>query len=111
MTDPTPASDASGTYDASDPEQIEKAKKAAQQREQEHRNIEAELLDSKPRREWVWAVLRDLHVFEQRLPMSGSEYEAGILNGEREAGLRLMRRLARSNPTGFAKMLSENDRG
>lgn len=60
-------------------------------------------------REWVWQLLSDCRVWEKRISVTG-EHETGFFEGQREVGLQFMRRMARSAPADFARMVSENDR-
>jgi hypothetical protein len=53
-------------------------------------------------------VLTSLHVFEQRIALSGSAYENGFQAGEREAGLRLLQRFLAGDPAQFATMFAEH---
>lgn len=58
-------------------------------------------------REWVYAVLTDCGIWRDRLILPDA-FQNGFEDGQREVGLRLMRRLARSVPAEFAQMLTEN---
>lgn len=96
-------------YDASDPEQVAKAQAAASLKADQRRAVEVALMSTKEGREWVWQLLLDCKVWEKRISMTG-EHENGFFEGQREVGLQLTRRLARSAPQRFAEMFAENDR-
>lgn len=78
-------------------------------REDRLREIEAAILSTPAGREWVWGVLNGMFVFEERLSVTGSDHEAAFWAGQREAGLRLLRRFARGSAADFARMFHEND--
>jgi hypothetical protein len=103
-TDPMP-----GDYDSPDQEGERKRKAEASLREDRLRAVEAALIGTREGREWLWAFLTRLHVWEMRIAMSQSEYENGFMAGEREAGLGAMRRFAKVSPTNFGLMVAEND--
>lgn len=105
-----PTEPALGDYDYQDPDAERQKAAAASLREQRLRNVEAALLSTTDGREWLFGILAGLHVFEPRMAMSASEYENGFWAGEREGGLRLQRRLAKSDPEKFGLMYRENDR-
>ena len=112
MAEPTlPSAPEPGDYDHADPEGERKRKAEASLREDRLRQVEEALLGTPGGREWLWGFLQRLHVFEQRVAMSGSDYENGFFAGEREAGLQAMRRFAKVNPEDFGRMVRENDRG
>lgn len=96
-------------YDASDPEQIAKAEAAASLREDQRRAVEQALMTTTQGREWVWQLLGECRVWEKRISVTG-EHENGFFEGQREVGLQLMRRMARSAPADFTRMITENDR-
>lgn len=79
-------------------------------RQRRLREVEGAILQTPMGREWLWGILSSLHVHDVRIAMSGGQFEQGIWSGERDAGLRLLRRFARVNPANFALMYSENDR-
>jgi hypothetical protein len=108
---PDAAAPEPGSYDFNDP--TDKLKKEAETslREDRLREVEAAILSTPGGREWLWGVLISLHTFEQRISMTGSDYENGLWSGEREGGLRLLRRFASVSPADFAKMFQEQDRG
>lgn len=47
---------------------------------------------------------------ERQIVLSGSDYENGFNNGEREVGLRLQRLLCRADPEKFGLLVRENDK-
>ncbi len=108
MDMPTPRRRIKEPYDASDPDHVAQAEAAAAFREDQRRGIETALMGTVPGREWMWQLLNDCHVFETRVSMTG-EHENGFFEGQREVGLSLVRRLARTHPELFARMVSEND--
>lgn len=96
-------------FNASDPKAVQKAESAARLREQQRKAVVAQLLGSREGREWLAQILKDCHTFEERVTISGGQYEQGVFNGERRVGLDLMRFLAKSAPQNFALLLQEND--
>lgn len=105
-----PADEAPDSYSYTDPNQARQKEAAASLREDRLREIESAILSTPKGREWLWAVLNDLHVFEQRIAMTASEYENGFWAGERESGIRMLRRFAKVSPTDFGRMFVEQDR-
>ena len=99
-----------GSYDH--PNQDAERKRAAEDslRDQRLREVESAILSTPDGREWLWRLMSGLHTFEHRIAMSGSDYENGFFAGEREAGVGLLRRFARTSPADFAKMIVEHDR-
>lgn len=97
-------------YDYTDPEQEKQRAAAGSLKDDRAREVEAAILSTPQGREWLWGVLSGLHVFEQRLAMTGSDRENDFYAGEREGGIRLMRRFARIAPQNFARMFVEQDR-
>ncbi|HVB17288.1 MAG TPA: hypothetical protein VNF04_12185 [Stellaceae bacterium] len=100
-----------GGYDASDPEQVKRAEDEARLRTRYRRDTEHQILSTPQGREWVWQFLVDCHCWEKRMAVSGSQYEQGFFDGEREVGFGLLRRLAQSAPETFALMLREHGHG
>jgi hypothetical protein len=98
-----------GSYD--DPNQDTERKRAAEASLRESRlsNTESAILGTQGGREWVWGLLNSFHVFEMRVALSGAPYEQGFMNGEREAGLRLMRKFSHVSPENFGRMFVEQD--
>ncbi len=96
------------SYDHVDPERDRRRQAEAAMRERRLRDVEASILSTPTGREWLWGVLSSLHVFEQRIAMTGSAYENGFNAGEREAGLRLLQRFLAGDPAMFATMFAEN---
>ena len=99
-----------GSYDFPDTSAALQQEAAASLREDRLREVEAAILSTPGGREWLWGVLASLHTFEQRISMTGSDYENGLWSGEREAGIRLLRRFASVSPTDFGRMFQEMDR-
>jgi hypothetical protein len=94
---------------ATDEATMEKAEAAASLRADQRLAIERVILGNPQGREWIWQLLSDCHVWEKRISVTG-EHENGFFEGQREVGLQLMRRLAKSAPADFARMFTENDR-
>ena len=94
----------------SDPKSVRKAKAKASLRADERRQVTVELLSTKQGREWLWAILSDCYTMNARIVLSGSDYENGFNNGEREVGLRLQRLLCRADPEKFGLLVRENDK-
>lgn len=88
--------------DLTDPEQLKRREAEASLRLDRYRAFERSLLEKPEGREWVWTLLADCGLWTdgEMLPFQ---------QGMREVGLQLMRRLARSAPAEFARMVSEND--
>ncbi len=78
-------------------------------RQRRLRDVEASILSTPTGREWLWGVLNDLHVYEHRIPMSGSDREYDHYAGKREGGLGLMRRFMKASPDMCAVMHGEWD--
>lgn len=108
---PDPLQPEPDDYDATDPTRDRQRAAEASLREDRLREIEAAILSTPSGREWLWGVLASLHAFEARIAMTQSEFENGFWAGEREAGIRLLRRFARVSPESFARMFVENDHG
>lgn len=96
--------------DYDDTEAQDKAAKEVRQREERLRSVEAAILATPDGREWLWSILAATNVMGDRLILDNA-YQNGFQNGEREIGLRLIRRLARTSPENFARMLTERDAG
>ena len=107
---PAAAEPEPGSYDYTDPTQDQRRRAEASLREDRLREVEAAILSTPQGREWLWGLLASLHVFEQRIAMTGSDYENGLWAGEREGGIRLLRRFTRVSPENFARMFIEQDR-
>lgn len=105
-----PAFPEPGSYDS--PDQTAEQRRAAEisLREDRLKAIEAAILSTTGGREWLWGLLNTLHVFEQRIAMTASDYENGFWAGERESGIRMLRKFAHVNPENFARMFIENDK-
>jgi hypothetical protein len=73
------------------------------------RRVEQRLMASEDGRDWLWSLLNDCGFTNKRMAMSGGQYEQGYFDGQRETAFSLARRLAKSSPDGFAKMIIEND--
>lgn len=99
-----------GDYDYVEPDSDRQRAAEASLREDRLREVEAALLSTPQGREWLWGLMASLHVFEPRMAMTASEYENGFWAGEREAGIRLLRRFTRVSPEHFARMFIEQDR-
>lgn len=98
-----------GDYDYEDPGENTKRKAAASLREDRIRETESAILSTQGGREWIWSILTRLHVWEQRIAVTASDYENGFMAGEREAGIQMMRRFAKVSPQQFGMMIAEND--
>lgn len=85
-----------------------KAADTIKQREARLRSVEAAILGTPDGREWLWSILAATNVMSDRVVLE-NEYQNGFQSGEREIGMRLIRRLARSSPENFARMLIERD--
>lgn len=110
MTDPLdgPTAPEPGSYDAPAGEEERRRAAEASLREERLRRVEAAILAGPDGREWLWAILSDLHTFEKRIPMTASQQETEFWNGEREAGIRLFQRFVDVDPANFAAMFIEN---
>ena len=98
-----------GDYDYVDPDKDRQRGAEESLRRERLREVESAILSTPAGREWLWGILSGLHVFEQRIAMSTSEYENGFWAGEREGGLRLLRRFTKVSPEHFSRMFVEND--
>src|ERR1017187_1345926 len=92
-----------GSYDHIDPDQDRQRRAESSLREERLREVERSILSTPTGREWLWGVLNGLHVFEQRIAMSGSDYENGFNAGEREGGFRILQRFLRGSPADFSR--------
>jgi|SRR5580692_1210783 hypothetical protein len=104
----------SETFDASDPAQVSARRRTARVREEQRKEFFGRFVADRISREFCWEMLQSLHVFDERFGIAGAANcpEATILyRGEREAGLRLLRALLRSQPNFTARMIAENDHG
>ena len=97
-------------FDAADPEQVAAREAAVKLREEQRRAVESALMSTTQGREWVWQVLSDCHAWDERIAVTANAYEQGFWSGQREIGLQLMRRVARSSPDNFSRMLTECDK-
>ena len=97
-----------GSYDYPDPDAERQRQAETSLREQRLKEVEASILSTPTGREWLWGVLRDLHVFEKRFALTGAETENRFFDGQREAGLMLMQRFLSHDSKHFAMMFQEN---
>lgn len=95
-------------YDYTDPEAARSRAAESSLKDDRLREVEAAILSTPQGREWVWGILTSLHAFEQRITMTGSDYENGIFVGEHFAGTRLLASFAEGSPENFGQMLREN---
>ena len=98
-----------GSYDDPNSDQERKRAAEASLRADRLKDTQRAILGTPKGREWLWALLSSMHTFEQRVAMSGSDYENGFWTGERESGIRLLRALTHDSPEDFAKMFKEQD--
>lgn len=98
------------SYDHIDPERDRRQRAEAAMRERRLRDVEASILSTPTGREWLWGVLSSLSALEPKISMSGTAYENGYWNGQRDAGLRLLQAFIGHSPADFAKMFQENAR-
>ena len=98
-------------FDASDPKAVARAEAEASLREDQLRQVEAALLATPQGRTWAWWLLTGAcSLWDEKINVSGGQYEQGFLNGQQKIGKGLMRRFARANSEMFALMLAENDK-
>lgn len=97
--------------DLSDPKQVKDAENIASLRDTRLRLIEQSVMATQAGREWVWSVLTDLDTFSPKVITGEAAFANGYASGQRDAGLSLMRRLAKSAPVDFGRMLTEQDNG
>lgn len=92
------------TYDASDPQQVAKAK-----RQEEDRDKDIMFVMSEPRgRRFLFNLIHDnCHVDRVSL-VPGDISSTGFNEGARSIGAHLVDRIRAATPTGYMKMLGEN---
>lgn len=92
-------------YDASDQQQVDKAKAAAGLRELASRDVLKALLSSPAGRNWMWDLLQVGHLYEtsfDRDPLAMAFRE-----GERNFALRLLLQVTTATPELYAQMMAE----
>jgi hypothetical protein len=99
----------SDSYDAANPAQVRARKRSARLRDEQRREFFAKFVADPLARSFSWELLSSLHVWEKRVGLQRQDNE--FWEGEREAGLRILRALLRSQPALAAQMIAENDHG
>ena len=94
-------------YDASDPEQIERARQQTEMIEDEKRDFMIGALRTRGGRAWFWGLLMDCGLSLKTIGATAEVTQ--FFDGKREIGWQLMRTLATANPEGFALMLKEHN--
>lgn len=97
-------------YDAADPEQVERAERAAKRHEKAMRVVVATLLSTPDGRAWMWGHLVSGHIFEASF-VAGDPHLTSFRDGERNAMLRLLGDVMRAAPEQYMLMAKENGNG
>jgi len=96
-------------YNAAHRPDVRKAEKAVKLAEANRRTVLVTLADSAIGREWLWAQLSAAHIFTTTF--SPDSRHSAFLEGERNAGLRLLDEIMQHCPDQFIQMMREaNDR-
>ena len=95
--------------DYSDPTEDAKRLAVADMKEDRLREVESAILSTPGGREWLWGLLAGTHLFDERVAMSGSDFEHGLYIGQQSIGKDLMRRFCRVSPENWARMFIEQD--
>ena len=96
------------TFDASDEKAVAKREAEAKLRDEARLAFVRSMLSTPQGREWWGQTLKDLHCFEQRIAVTGSDRENWSFEGEREAGLKFLRVFCVAAPTEFAQMIKDH---
>ena len=100
-----PPTDVPEVYDASDPEQIKKAKAAAELRALASREVIKSVMASPHGRNWIWDLLSVGHLYETSFdPDLG---RMAFKEGERNYALQLLAQVTTASPDGYAQMMAE----
>lgn len=100
--------DVATPFDASDPQQVNERNSRAGHRTRRLRAVLQDLLAKQDGREWLWQFMADLMLTDKQI-VAGDPVATAFRDGQREVGLALMRKLARTDAANFAAMLREND--
>jgi hypothetical protein len=95
-----------GSFDASDPAQVEKETRKAEARENLKRRALAKFLDDQTAREWLWGLLEVTHIFENCFDPGSADTTAFKL-GERNIGLRILDDIISADPNAYLAMLRD----
>ena len=93
------------TYNAASRLDVRKAEKAAKLAESNRRTVLVTLADSAIGREWLWAQLAAAHIFETTF--TPDPRHSAFLEGERNAGLRLLGEMMQHCPEQFIQAMRE----
>lgn len=93
-------------FDASNPEQVKKAKVAAETRDALSREFLTEALSKPAGRNWFWSLLSACHVFETSF-QQGDPMSTAFREGERNVGLRMIAEITNASPDSLVQMMKE----
>ncbi len=112
--DPAEGVEPSDSFNAADPSQVAARKRKASVREDQQKDFLGRALADPAGRQFFWLLLSSLHVFDERYGVAGSANcpeATQFFAGEREAALRILRMMIKSQPAMTAQMLAEHDHG
>lgn len=93
-------------YDASDPEQVNAARKKAGRQKKTRLEVIQALMSLPAGRQWVYEKLTDCHVYGPTF-VAGDPYLSAFREGERHVGLGLLQDVMASAPERFLPMCKE----
>lgn len=93
-------------YNASDPEQINLARKKYSRKKAGHLQVLKALMELADGRMFVYELLEFCHMYQSSF-MQGDPYSTAFREGERNVGLRLTADIMSAAPNDYVKMLQE----
>lgn len=97
-------------YDASDPVQVNNARKTAGRKKKSSMEAVKAIMSLPQCRKWMYTVLEDCHIFQTSF-VQGDPHATSFREGERNAGLRILAEVMAAAPKEYAVMLGENKHG
>ena len=97
-------------FDASDPEQVNTARKSAGRRKKSSLEAVKAIMSLPQCREWMYRLLEDCHIYHPSFTQ-GDPYSTAFREGERNVGLRVTAEIMAAAPKEYLVMLQESKRG
>ena len=95
------------TYNSADPEQVERRRNEAAQRELRMRKVVADLMHTPEGRAWIWRELEGCHIYAVSFEPGIDAATVAFREGERNRGLALLAQVLASAPGFFLMMQRE----
>lgn len=94
------------TYDASDPVQVNEARKKSGRRKKSRLEVIQALMSIPAGRQWIYEKLSECHVYSPTFVV-GDPYLSSFKEGERHVGLGILQDVMLASPEQFMKMCNE----